>query len=288
MKKNIIILLLLFIGISCLSCSVEKQLDESLKLGFIVKPMNTVDPEPIIALNDGTFDILASNPSGAIVSFTVKHSSDFPGTVAGTQVLVANNVTVDAQGKFSEPCPTVLIKYPIQAIGKSGDILEAQFSFTDTKGNVVSTKSRKTIVNFKSWNTLRYFYQTMPFYSFYTGLSYRATSTKPALKDTMDVFWFRDNNIMYMSSPNSPRTAQEMALRYKTVVFNIEEMNSTKIIKLEGITLVEIDDKAFAKMDFSNAVTIIEAEKMLFMGYSLKMVEKQPLNFVITQLLLAM
>ncbi len=69
MKKNIIILLLLFIGISCLSCSVEKQLDESLKLGFIVKPMNTVDPEPIIALNDGTFDILASNPSGAIVSF---------------------------------------------------------------------------------------------------------------------------------------------------------------------------------------------------------------------------
>ncbi len=104
----------------------------------------------------------------------------------------------------------------------------------------------------------------------------------------MDVFWFRDNNIMYMSSPNSPRTAQEMALRYKTVVFNIEEMNSTKIIKLEGITLVEIDDKAFAKMDFSNAVTIIEAEKMLFMGYSLKMVEKQPLNFVITQLLLAM
>jgi hypothetical protein len=56
MKNHIYILFILAI-VGFISCSVEDQLDESIQLEFNAKAMNTVEFEPLIALDRGYFSV---------------------------------------------------------------------------------------------------------------------------------------------------------------------------------------------------------------------------------------
>jgi hypothetical protein len=279
MKKYIFIYLL--VCISHMSCSVDKQLDDSVQLGFSAKAMNIADPDPIIALSRGHFSVLISHPWGKIKSFTVKHNSNFQGFLSETIVSVAVGVTVDANGVFSEPISTAIIKYPINGTAKAGEILEAEFVFTDSDGKSVSVVSRKKVVNFKSFGTQQFLYQTNPLHSFYTGLSYNAASVNKnsTFRDSLDVFWYRENNTQYLASPNSNRTAQEFLIRYASVPFPQALMKQSRFIKLEGITLANVSDETFAGMDFTNATEIIEGVHNSVYGVLLQDGRKAALEF---------
>lgn len=280
MKNKIFLIIALACAI-CSSCSVDDQLDTSIQLKFDAKAMNILDPEPIIALENGFFSVLVSHPYGKVKSFTVSHNSGFEGFIDETEVLIANEVTVDANGVFSEPVINALIKYPVKASSIPGDILEAEFTFTDMEGKTVSTVARKKVVNFRSFSTQQYLYITRPVHSFYTGLSYVPTTAGTTFRDSIDVFWYRENNVHYIASPNADRTAQEFAARWPTVDFQQTEMRESRIIKLEGISLTEVDDATFASMDFTNAAETMEAEHNGVYGILLWDGRKAALEYVV-------
>jgi hypothetical protein len=267
MKNHIYVFVILSL-VGFISCSVDDQLDESIQLEFNAKAMNTVEFEPLIALERGYFSVLVSHPRGLVSSVSVTHQSEFQGFLEESLVLIANDVTIDANGRFSEPVPTAMIKYPVTGTSTPGDILEASFTFTDTKGNTVSTSAKKIIVNFKTFGALEWLFLTRPLHSFRTGLSYAAVNAaNVTLRDSLDVFWFRENLIHHLASPNADRTKQEFALRYGTVNYQQSAMRRSRFIKLPaGITFADVNDQTFADMDFSNAVEVIAGEHLALYG----------------------
>jgi hypothetical protein len=284
MKTHKYYILILFTCLLAFSCSVEDQLDDSIQLSFQAKAMNIADPLPVIALDTGYFSVLVSHPFGLVQGFSVQHLSDFQGFIDKSIVVVSNDITVSANGTFSEPVKTAVINYPVKASSTPGDILEAQFTFTDTEGKTTSTVSRMIVVNFKTYGTLEWLFLTRPLHSFHTGLSYAAVNAAHAtLKDSLDVFWFRENLIHHIASPDADRTAQEFATRYGTVNYQQSAMNRSRFIKLpDGTALADVGDDTFANMDFSNAVDVIVGEHLAVYGVLLHDNRKAALEFNIS------
>lgn len=282
--KNINYYTALFVASLLLSaCSVEDQLDDTHKLSFQAKVM-IADPMPVIAQDTGYFSVLVSHPFGLVQGFTVDHTTDFHGFIDQTIITVSNNVTVSTSGAFSEPVKTAVINYPVKASSTPGDILEAKFSFLDTKGETTSATARMIVVNFRTFGALQWLFATRPLHSFHTGLSYGAAlAADETFKDSLDVFWFRENLIHHLASPDADRTAQEFATRYATVNYQQSAMNRSRFIKLpEGTTLADVGDDTFAAMDFSNALEVIEGEHLAIYGVLLHDNRKAALEFNIS------
>lgn len=237
------------------SCEKNILSGDGEKLKPSVLPLQLVEQAPIIATDTGYFPILASNTEAPFIKFSVEHMSDFEGFIDQTIVEVAEGITVDNKGNFSEPVSTVLIKYPVKATKKAGDILTVKFTFTDKNGNTVSGTASKIVVNFRTNGSKEFLYGSRPWYSFVTGNAYSKSSiADTSLNENLEVFWIRKDGVQYLCSPNSEETAAEFV---GDPDYDQSEVHTTKFIKLDGISFAEVGDATFENMDFSNAVDVI-------------------------------
>jgi hypothetical protein len=241
-----------------ISCSSEYEMSNDLKFSFQALSMQILEEEPLIAKDTGYFSLTASNPSGKIVKLSVNHLTDFEGLIENTNVQVPYDVKVNSQGEFSRPISTILLQYPIVATAVPGEILSAEFTFTDDNGNIAKVSASKKVVNFKTNGSQQFLFVSRPLHSFYTGLSYGAALAEATttFKDSLDIFWSRTDGIQYLSSPDSETAADEFSTRYATTNYVQSDMQNIKIIKLD-VSLAEVDDDFFANMDFSSGVDTI-------------------------------
>lgn len=226
-----------------------------------VASLQIIEPEPIVAGENGSFPVIASTNGAPFTKFSVDHLSDFEGSTVQTTVLVPDDITVDANGNFSRPASTIVLKYPMKATTKGGDILKARFNFTDQTGKTISTEASKLVVNFRTNNTKRYFYSTTPWYNFNTGTSYSKVSIFTAAEDirnNLEVYWvMKTGQVHYMCSPNSDETAASFAGDARYVRDN---MHHTRFIKLENIQITDVNDEVLEGMNFTNSTDVIELE----------------------------
>jgi len=226
-----------------------------------VASLQVVDPEPIVSGTNGSFPVIASTNGAPFTKFSVDHTGDFQGFIGQTTVLVPDDLTVDEHGNFSRPANTIVLQYPITASSKGGDILAAKFNFTDVDGNTISTEARKKVVNFRTNNTQRYFYSTLPWYNFNTGTTYSKVSiftADEAIRNNLEIYWIlKTGQVNYMASPDSEETADAFRTDARYVR---EEMHHTRFIKLENIQFSEVDDDVLTNLDFTNSTDIIQLE----------------------------
>lgn len=277
MKPTII---LFFVSVSLLlSSCIKNVLDKQDKLPAKVMSMQLLDPEPIVAADTGYFPIFASTSGAKFVKFSVEHSSNFQGFISKTFFQVANDVIVNANGEFSKPVASILLNYPIKASLNTGEILTVKFTFTDEDGSAISVSASKKVVNFKTNAAQEFLFVTRPFYNFYTGKASAPSvlNNNNPIRDSLDVFWLRENGIQYLLSPDANKTAQYFATM-PTVSYNQSLMRHTKFIKLNGRTLNDIDDEAFAAMDFTNATDVIVLEHKALYGVLLQNGRKAALD----------
>ncbi len=259
--KNIVIVALVLFTFSC-----EKSLLEGddTKLGPKVLPMQIAEHEALIASEIGHMLVFANTTDEPFTKFRAEHLSDFEGYMSDVIIEIPYDITVDANGNFSRPIQTVLLKYPVKATTKSGDILKVKFTFTDQKGREVSGISSKKVVNFRTNSVVATLTPTSPWYNFSTGkIASKASIGNATIKDDLHVFWMMKDGVQYLCSPNSDRTAAE----FKNLTYYIREStHHTKFIKLSGVTFAEVDDETFKNMDFSNASDEIVMEHLAMYG----------------------
>ena len=251
------------------SCTKNKFQAET-KFAPSVLSLQILDPDPIIALEDGSFPLIASTTGAPFTKFTAEHLSDFEGFIGQTTVSVPEDVTVDANGNFSRPVSTVVLKYPMKATGKAGDILKVKFNFIDGKGSSVSKEASKIVVNFRTNNTKRYFYATTPWYNFNKGTSYNKNSIGTAaddIKQNLEAFFVLKTGVQYMCSPDADMTA---AAFVGNANYNRSLVHHTRFIKLDGAQFGDVDDKFLEGMDFSNSVDVIQLEDKTLYGVLLQ------------------
>lgn len=241
------------------SCSPENEMDNNIEFPFQALSMQILEEEPLIAKDTGYFTLTASNPNSKITKLSVNHLTEFEGLMERTIVQVPNDISLNAQGELSRPVSTVVLQYPVVATSVPGDVLTAEFTFTDEEGKAAKASASKKVVNFKTNGSPEFLFVSRPLHSFYTGRSYSAINADATgtFKDSLDIFWSRTDGIQYLSSPGSETAANEFASRYSTVNYVQSEMQNIKIIKLDGLSLIDVDDELFANMDFSSGVDSI-------------------------------
>lgn len=268
MKKSIVALIICLSVISITSCKKNVLTGDKDLLPATALSMQILENEPIIAADTGYFTVLASTSGAKFMKLSVHRTPDFEGFMEETITQVADSVTVDANGNFSEPVSTILIKYPMVATTKPGDVLLAKFTFTDGKGKTVSASASKIVVNFRTHSKQEFFYASRPWYSFNAGKAYsKASIGNDELKDELEVYFFRKNGIRYFCSPDADEAAAEMT---SITAYDQNEVHTTKIIKLEGLTFNDVEDATFAAMNFTEAVDVVELEDKTVYGILLQ------------------
>lgn len=226
-----------------------------------VASLQVIEPEPIVAGENGNFPVIASTNGAPFTKFSVDHIGDFEGFADQTKILVPDDLTVDASGNFSRPANTVVLQYPIKASTRGGDTLKVRLNFTDKDGKTISTEASKFVVNFRTNNTKRYFYSTTPWYNFNTGTSYSKVSIFTAaeqIRNNLEVYWvMKTGQVHYMCSPDSDETAASFASDSRYVRSN---MHHTRFIKLDNIQITDVNDAVLEGMNFTNSTDVIELE----------------------------
>lgn len=251
------------------SCS-KNKFEADTKFEPTVLSLQILDPDPVIALENGVFPVIASTNGSPFTKFSAEHLSEFEGFIGETTVLVPDDVTVDANGNFSRPVSTVVLNYPMKATGKAGDILTVRFNFITGKGSSVSKEASKIVVNFRTNNTKRYFYTTTPWYNFNTGTSYNKNSigtATDAIKENLEAFFVLKTGVQYMCSPDADMTAAAFA---GNANYDRTLVHHTKFIKLDGAQFGDVNDKFLESMDFSNSVDVIQLEDKTLYGVLLQ------------------
>lgn len=253
------------------ACTKDVVTDKFTKMPAKAISMQVLDQEPVISGDTAYFSILASDPESKIVKFSVEHQSEFEGYMSLVTTQVADSVQVNDKGELSKPVNTILINYPVKGTKKAGDILTAKFTFTDQAGKTFSVSASKIVVNYRTNAKQEFLYASRPFYNFYTGKAYSRTvlNNNDTFRDSLDVFWIRENGIQYLCSPNSDKTAEYFS-NVPSVNYVQSEMRATKFIKLDGLTLNDVDDKVLENMDFTNGVDVIVLEHNAVYGVLLQ------------------
>lgn len=230
-----------------------------------VLSMQILDPEPIVALEKGAYPVIASTTGSPFTKFSAEHLSEFEGFIGETTILVPDDLTIDANGNFSRPASTIVLRYPMKATGKAGDMLTVKLNFIDGKGKSVSTEASKVVVNFRTNNTKKYFYSTTPWYNFNTGISYNKNSigiVEDDLNDNLEAFHIVKTGVQYMCSPDADETAAAFVGNSN---YDQSLVHHTRFIKLDGTQFGDVDDDFLESMDFSNSVDVIEiVDKTLY------------------------
>ena len=271
--KNIfklVIISCLFTG-SFSACTKDIVTDKFTKMPPKAISMQVLDQEPVISGDTAYFSIMASDPESKIVKFSVEHQSEFEGYLSQTTVRVADSVEVNDKGEFSRPVNSILINYPIKGTKNAGEILTVKFTFTDQAGNTFSVSASKIVVNYRTNSSQEFLFASRPFYNFYTGKAYASAliDDNETFRDSLDVFWVRQIGIQYLCSPNSDKAADFFA-NVPSVNYQQSKMKATKFIKLDGLTLNDVNDKILGNMDFTNAVDVIVLEHNAVYGVLLQ------------------
>ena len=270
MKQIYYFLIVCIFATAILSSCSKNELRPDTKFEPTALSLQILDPEPIVALEKGVYPVIASGNGSTFTKFTAEHMSDFEGFMAETTVLVPDDVTIDANGNFSRPVSTVVLRYPIQATGKAGDILTAKLTFIDTKGKSISTEASKIVVNFRTNNTKKYFYSSTPWYNFNKGISYNKNSIGTAeddIKNNLEAFHKVKTGVQYMCSPDSDETASSFINNSN---YDQSLAHHTRFIKLDNIQFGDVNDKVLESMDFANSVDVIELEDKTLYGVLLQ------------------
>lgn len=259
MKQVYYFLIVCIFSTAILGSCTKSKFKADAKFEPSVLSMQILDPEPIVALEKGVYPVIASTNGSMFTKFTAEHLSAFEGFIGETKVLVPDDVTVDANGNFSRPVSTVVLRYPMQATGKAGDILTVKLHFIDTKGKSVSTEASKIVVNFRTNTTKKYFYATTPWYNFNTGTSYSKVSigtAEDAIKENLEAFFVLKTGVQYMCSPDADMTAASFTANDPNYQRSV--VHHTRFIKLDGAQFGDVDDNFLESMDFTNSVDVIE------------------------------
>ena len=268
MKKAHYYFTIFIVLIAILSSCKKNVLQSDTKLAPTVLPLQINDPDPILAKDTGSFPLIASTTGAPFTKFIPEHLTNFVGFLGKTQVLVPEGVTVDENGNFSRPVSTVVLRYPVQATVTAGDLLTVKFTFVDEKEKSVSATASKIVVGYKTNSTKKYFYATLPWYSFNKGLSYSKTSIGlDTVKDNLEVFWFIKGAVQYMCSPNADAAASAFL---NNPIYDRSQVHNTRFIKINNVQFSDVGDDFLKNMDFTNSVDVIQLDDKTLYGVLLQ------------------